>query len=114
MIITEKREKEYIYLQPLGELDAHSSLDMDEKINGLLTEGFSDFYIDCSQLSYISSAGLGVFISYLDDIKQSNGKLIFGEMRDNVKEVFELLGLDKLVIIVNYEQDARNLFQNKK
>ena len=114
MIITEKREKEYIYLQPIGELDAHSSLDMDEKMSALLTEGFSDFYIDCSQLNYISSAGLGVFISYLDDIKQKSGRLIFGGMRENVRDVFELLGLDNLVTIVNHEQDARKLFQTVK
>ncbi len=110
MNIYEKREKGYVLLAPEGELDAHSSLDMDEKISTLLSEGVLNYYIDCSKLTYISSAGLGVFISYLDDIQQKNGKLIFGQMKDNVKDVFELLGLDKLVTIINHDQEAQKIF----
>ena len=112
MEIIERTDKNYAYLKPVGELDAHSSLDMDEKMIQLIQDGLSNFYIDCSELTYISSAGLGVFISHLDEINQKFGKLIFAEMRENVKEVFELLGLDKLVIIVNHEQEAQTLFQH--
>ena len=76
----------------------------------MIPEGKVNVHIDCSDLTYISSAGLGVFISYLDDIQQLKGQFVFSDMRESVRDVFELLGLTTLVPIVNTHTEAANLF----
>ena len=61
--------------------------------------------VDCRNLNYISSAGLGVFISHLQRFEDAQIKLIFFNMQEKVRNVFEILGLDLLMTIVtNYEE----------
>jgi anti-sigma B factor antagonist len=104
MEIKEQKGDNFITLCPVGELDAISSIHMDERLNSLLEKGHINFHFDCSEMTYISSAGLGVFISHIEEIRGRKGKLIFSGMTDNVFDVFSLLGLDKIVTI---QQDDR-------
>ncbi len=110
MTIVETQHAAYTSLRPIGELDASSSIYMDEKIGNMIPDGRVNIHIDCSDLTYISSAGLGVFISYLDDIQKLKGKLVFSDMRETVRDVFDLLGLTTLVPIVNTQTEAAHLF----
>ena len=64
-------------------------------------------FINCKDLKYISSAGLGVFVSYLEDFKAKNGKFVFHNMSESVFNVFQILGLDKIMSIVKDEQEAK-------
>ena len=65
-----------------------------------------------SSLEYISSAGLGVFISYLDELEDREGQLVFSNLSEEVFDVFELLGLSRLVKIVPEANAAGALFQS--
>lgn len=47
----------------IGEIDASSSIELDLAIAKSVGEGYSRILVDCSALDYISSAGLGVFMS---------------------------------------------------
>lgn len=96
----------YVTLRPEGDLDANSSMQMDESIRGLLEQGRRNFHIDCSGLSYISSAGLGVFISFLEEIRETGGDITFSAMSDKIFRVFELLGLHQVMTIVATEAEA--------
>jgi anti-sigma B factor antagonist len=100
MDITQIKEETYVSLAPSGELDANSSLEMDECIQDWLERGEHNFHIDGKELKYISSAGLGVFISHLDEIRARGGKLIFSNLSETVFDVFKLLGLTEIVTIV--------------
>jgi anti-sigma B factor antagonist len=109
MEILEVHKEKYISLTPKGELDANSSIHIDEKIGDLIHEKKVNFLINCSELTYISSAGLGVFISYLDEIKEQGGRIVFSDMKENIRDVFDLLGLSEIVTIVNTSDDADKL-----
>ena len=56
----------------IGEIDASSSIELDLTIAKSVGEGFSKILIDCSALEYISSAGLGVFMSYIEEFKDKD------------------------------------------
>lgn len=102
---------DYVTLHLSGELDANSSIDIDEQIAALLSEGKVRLHISAKDLTYISSAGLGVFVSHLDEIHHKKGKMVFSQMRENVKNVFGLLGLDKIIKIVNTEAEAAEILK---
>jgi anti-sigma B factor antagonist len=55
----------------IGEIDASSSIELDLTIAKSVGEGHRKILIDCHALEYISSAGLGVFMSYIDEFKGS-------------------------------------------
>ena len=90
-----------------GELDASSAVVLDAELNKPEILNYQKVLIDCQRLSYISSAGLGVFISHLQRLQDSNVKLVFFNMQEKVFNVFEILGLDSLMNIVSTEQEAQ-------
>lgn len=90
-----------------GELDASSAVVLDNELNKPELLKYHKVLIDCQKLSYISSAGLGVFISHLQRLQDANVKLVFFNMQEKVFNVFEILGLDSLMNIVQTEQEAQ-------
>ncbi|MCF1749538.1 STAS domain-containing protein [Mariniradius sediminis] len=86
-------------LKLTGEIDASNSVNVDSAIQELLKSGANNLLVDCTDLEYISSAGLGVFMSYLEEFQEKNiGMVIFG-LKDKVFQVFHILGLDQLIRI---------------
>ncbi|MDP5171448.1 MAG: STAS domain-containing protein [Bacteroidia bacterium] len=110
MEIKEQRHEEYVTLTPVGDLDANSSVVLDEKIQEMLEAGDVHIHIDGSELPYISSAGLGVFVSHLDGIQNVGGSLVISGLNESVQDVFSLLGLDQLLTIVNHSEEAAQMF----
>lgn len=105
MKITQEIKDSTIIMTLDGELDASSSVILDEELSDPEIMKYSKILVDCQNLHYISSAGLGVFISHLQRFEDAQIKLIFYNMQDKVRNVFEILGLDLLMTIVsNYEE----------
>ena len=103
------KESDITTLVIVGEADASSSIQLDESIGQVIESGDSKILIDCVGLSYISSAGLGVFMSYIEDINQKNLKVVLFGLNEKVLNVFGILGLDQLMTIVNTKKEALNL-----
>ncbi len=101
MEIKQTSQDTYITLQPIGELDANSSVILDEVIQKLIENNQVNIHVNFRDVEYISSAGMGVFISYIDEIKSKGGKIVLSTMSENVKDVFELLGLNQIIPIVD-------------
>ena len=93
----------------IGEIDASSSIELDLAIAKSVGEGFKKILIDCSSLEYISSAGLGVFMSYIEEFKDKNIRMILFGMNDKVANTFEILGLNELLTISKDKVQAKKL-----
>ncbi len=88
-----------------GEVDASSSIHLDTALHEAM-EHNKKIIVDLSALEYISSAGLGVFMSVLQDIENQNiGFVIFG-MKEKVHDVFDILGLTQLLNIKKTREEA--------
>jgi anti-sigma B factor antagonist len=92
-----------------GELDASSSILLDKAIGRAVSQNETNILIDCKNLNYISSAGLGVFMSYLQDFQDKNISLVLYGLNEKVRNVFEILGLDQLLTIVLSKEEAKLL-----
>lgn len=95
----------------IGEIDASSSIELDLAIAKSVGEGSTKILIDCSSLEYISSAGLGVFMSYIEEFKDKNIKMVLFGMSDKVANTFEILGLNELLDITKDKAQAKNMIQ---
>lgn len=93
-------EQNYQLIQVSGEIDASSSIELDNALKEAAAR-HTRILIDLHQLEYISSAGLGVFISYLEDLKRENIRLVIFGLREKVREVFAILGLQHLMNIAD-------------
>lgn len=94
-------------LVPIGEIDASSSIELDLTIAKSVGEGFTKILVDCSALEYISSAGLGVFMSYIEEFNDKNIRMVLFGMNDKVINTFEILGLSELLTIVATKEEAK-------
>lgn len=92
---------------PIGEIDASSSIELDLTIAKSVGEGFTKILIDCSALEYISSAGLGVFMSYIEEFSDKSIQMVLFGMNDKVLNTFEILGLSELLTIVQTKDEAK-------
>jgi len=89
-----------------GEVDASSSIQLDESLGSVINSGATKILVNCVDLNYISSAGLGVFMSYIEDINSKNIKMALYGLNEKVNNVFDILGLDQLLNIVNTKEEA--------
>lgn len=102
------KEDEISIITVAGDVDASSSIYLDEALTKLVQESSVKLImIDGTQLDYISSAGLGVFMSYIDDFKINNIKMVLFGLSKKVQNVFEILGLDQLLNIVADKKEAK-------
>ena len=111
MNITTVKENQYYILSIDGELDASSSILLDNALTEAQTKKETKILVDCSRLNYISSAGLGVFMSYLQDFENENISMVLFQVSDKVKNVFTILGLDSLIKIVANKEEAVGLLK---
>ena len=93
----------------IGEIDASSSIELDLTIAKSVGEGFSKILVDCSALEYISSAGLGVFMSYIEEFKDKNIQMVLFGMKEKVANTFTILGLSDLLHIRASKEEAKKL-----
>ena len=98
--------KEGVYhIGVAGDVDASSSIALDEEL-GRAVNDQKKIVVDLSGLEYISSAGLGVFMSYISDLESNQAKMALFGMKEKVFQVFQILGLDELLKIVPDESEA--------
>jgi anti-sigma B factor antagonist len=98
--IETQKENGHDLLILTGEVDASNSVMLDEAIQKLINEGSKSILVDGQGLEYISSAGLGVFMSYLEDFQDRDIDLKIYSLTPRVYEVFKILGLDQLIPIL--------------
>ena len=107
-----KENKEGIhFISVCGEIDAGSSIHLDDAFKEALQNEEKKIATDLTKLDYISSAGLGVFISYLEEFTNKNIRLVLFGINDSVKQVFDVLGLEKLLKIVSSKEEAIDAFE---
>lgn len=93
----------------IGEIDASSSIELDLAIAKSVGEGFKKILVDCSSLEYISSAGLGVFMSYIEEFKDRDIRMVLFGMSERVANTFSILGLNELLHIGKDKVQAKQI-----
>ncbi|MDR3718670.1 MAG: STAS domain-containing protein [Bryobacteraceae bacterium] len=93
-----------------GFLDAHTAPQFENAISDEVTAGHLRLIADCRNLSYISSAGLGVFMSFIEEIREKGGDIKLAGITPKVYQVFEVLGFHELFDIVDSIEAASALF----
>jgi anti-sigma B factor antagonist len=95
-----------------GFLDAHTAPNFEQAIQELIEENRFKIIVSMSDLNYISSAGLGVFMGFIEEIREKKGDIKLTNMTDKVYKVFDLLGFPALYQIFKEEAEAEEEYNN--
>jgi anti-sigma B factor antagonist len=78
-------------------VDTTTSPDLERRLQALLKEKRFHIVVDLASVEYISSAGWGIFISEIREIRENGGDLKLAGMIADVREVFDLLEFENIL-----------------
>lgn len=84
-------------LRVSGYVDTTTSPDLERRLQALLREKRYHVVVDLARVEYISSAGWGIFISEIREIREQGGDLKLAGMSPDVREVFDLLEFENIL-----------------
>ncbi len=116
-----------------GYIDTTTCQDLTETIQGLIKQEQYLIIADMSGVTYVSSAGWGVFMGEIKNIRDLGGDLKITQMPPEVFEVFEMLEFNRIlnfydtveeaidefdiirgIDITQIDEEARRLIQNSR
>lgn len=93
-----------------GYLDAHTAPQFEDAIQQEIDAGRHRIMVDCSKLTYISSAGLGVFMSFVEEVREQGGDIKIYGLTPKVRQVFDILGFPEIYDMCETRDEAAQLF----
>ena len=93
-----------------GVIDTLTATELEQVIDSLLRRERYRVVIDLAGVDYISSAGWGIFISHIKDVRANNGDIKLANMVPDVYEIFELLEFDKVLKVYKSVDEAAEDF----
>jgi anti-sigma B factor antagonist len=103
-------DKSFTIVKLSGYLDAHTAPNLEKVISELFSQEKLNLVFNFKNLDYISSAGLGVFMSFIEEIREKGGDIVLCEMSDKIYTIFDLLGFPLLFRIFKNERDAFSVY----
>ena len=96
-----------------GTIETTNASGLEETLTRIVDERCYCIVVDLTSVTYISSAGWGIFISEIKRIRRNGGDIKLAAMSPEVREVFDLLEFGN--ILKPYEQtpDALKDFATK-
>lgn len=109
-ILNEQATDGVVYFELEGLLDAHNFETLESLFERHFESGFFRFVVDIRRLSYVSSAGAGVFIGAVGSCQDNDGNIVLVQPSQEVREIFELLGVLQIFPVVQSRAMALEVF----
>ena len=93
-----------------GVVDTATASQLEEVFESLLKRGRYRIVVDLAGVDYISSAGWGIFIANIRDVRANDGDIKLANMIPNVYEIYDLLEFNNVLRAYNSVDDARRDF----
>jgi anti-sigma B factor antagonist len=98
-------------VEPAGFINAHTAKDFETVLQSLIEKNQHKIVINCKDLSYIASAGLGAIMGFIDQIRENQGDIRMCSMNETVFNIFDVLGFTHLYSIFESEDKAIQSFE---
>jgi anti-anti-sigma factor len=106
MTLTEEQGGDISIACLSGHVDSVRASELETKVMGMVDRGVTDLLLDCSELSYINSAGLRVFLLAAKQLSQDGGTLAFCSLTPHVRLIFETIGFDRILTLYADREEA--------
>lgn len=86
------RQKNEVTAALIGRLDTPASLEITPEMDKLKADAGGTIVLDCSEMSYISSSGLRIFLTLRKAANEKGGKVIVKGISNDIRSVFMMTG----------------------
>ena len=80
-----------------GSVDASTSSQLESSLRGQLKEGAKKIAVSMKDVTFMSSAGWGLLLSVIKEIRASGGAIGVAAMSPEIRHVYNLLGMKAFV-----------------
>lgn len=84
-----------------GRLDGKAAQALQTNCEELRNQGFKHLALDLSEVTFLASSGLGVFLAQTEEFKESHGSLHLVAVSSVVAAVINLLNVDRFLSMAN-------------
>jgi anti-sigma B factor antagonist len=95
-----------------GELDLHFAPSLRSVLQAKINRGCPALIVDLAQVSFIGSTGLSVLMEYFRDCGRYGGVLCLCGLSDKLKEIFQIVRLDRIIPMFATINEAANAIRN--
>ena len=95
-----------VVIHPRGFINAHTVRQFEQEIEEALRSGRNQIVINGSGLTYIASAGLGVIMGHIEDVRSKGGDIRLTNLNETVLRIFEVLGFNHVCRVFDSEQEG--------
>ncbi|MBD3266035.1 anti-sigma factor antagonist [bacterium] len=93
-----------------GYLDSSTFPQLQTHLQNLIQQGHFRLIVEFGDLNYISSAGLGVLMGMLQEVRNQDGDLKLANMSSKIQHLFDMLGFSRLIRIYDTVENASQAF----
>lgn len=104
--------KTILFVRFSGELDQKSIEKVKVRVSELITN-YKIVYliINCKDLSFMDSSGIGFIIGRYNQLKSVDGKIVICNANDLISRIINISGLSRIVMVEGTEEDATSLVE---
>ena len=92
MEVVIERQNEVVTVYLKGRLDTLASQEVSQKLECLAENASGTIIMDCTEMSYISSSGLRIFLALRKAASEKGGKIIVRNISNDIRNVFMMTG----------------------
>lgn len=79
-----------------GRLDTAAAVQVSEEVKPLLEASGKEIILDCTNLEYISSSGLRIFLTIRKEAAAKGNKVVVNNINQDIRQVFMMTGFISL------------------
>ncbi len=79
-----------------GRLDTAAAMQTTEDVKPLLEAAGKEIVLDCTNLEYISSSGLRIFLAIRKEAAANGSKVVVANINEDIRQVFVMTGFVSL------------------
>jgi anti-sigma B factor antagonist len=109
--VTVEKHGKVVIIKAAGFIDSETSGEIEAALGKLIREKSVKIIIDLEKIDYVSSAGWGIFVGYVRDVRKAGGDIKFVNMKREVREIFELLDFTNILEYYGDIESAAKAFK---
>jgi anti-sigma B factor antagonist len=111
LTVESRRVGDVTVISPKGFINAHTVRHFEQALTTALEGGSQKILINGSGLAYIASAGLGVIMGLIEEVRSRGGDIRLAELNETVRNIFEVLGFNHLCRVMSSEREGLESYQ---
>ena len=101
-----REENSVQHFKVVGEIDAFTAPALRERLSEFASQQELQAEIDLSDVEYMDSTGLGVFVGFFKQVKENGGHVKITGLSNRLKRLFDITGLNEVMDIETQKDEG--------